>query len=197
MDQTETKIITGDGPEDFLLDMSIEGNPRLIISCTKRKRSKLLSGSIHYYNLGSDRRSSDPFKLEGHNQKQIRPHGIHSNVENGVPYLYVISHEDKTERIIKFRIEKDSLVCVKVYDSEEYPILHGRYNSKPNDLFVTPDGYIYFTCPASPVQSFVFKKPGLHRVYFTERQWHSYRWVIVPQRNRCGRELSFLQYDKG
>jgi len=138
------KIITADGPEDMALDLSIDGQPRIIISCSTRKGEDRY-GKIQYYDLNDE--SISDFKITGYNTSPMRPHGINVVTIDSINYLYVISHEWNAEEemvdyIVKFQISNDSLFFQQKWSSKEIDFMDAT-----NDLHVTESGSIYCTNP--------------------------------------------------
>jgi hypothetical protein len=126
------RIEVGPGPEDMVLD-TLNGMPRLLISCTARRESFPPYGEIESLDLGTLQRRvmarcSEPEGIV------FRPHGIYLDGR----MLCVISHEKEPDihSILIYRVEGDSLEFTERIDS---PLQHS-----PNALVTGPNGEIYF-----------------------------------------------------
>jgi len=126
------KIVTGYGPEDFVLDTSA-GYKRLLVSCNARRPGQPHLGEIYEVNLQSElslplKRTGDPDSLE------LNPHGISISKTGDATFLYVISHNDKKKRhfIVKYQVLPASLKFEAIYS---HPLL-----VSPNALNANPDG---------------------------------------------------------
>ncbi len=138
------KITTAHGPEDMVLDLSIEDNPRIIISCSKRK-GKEKYGKLQYYNLNDG--SIHDLTIEGYDASAMRPHGITTVTLDSVNYLYAISHEDDAnngliDKIVKFEIDHNRLLFRQQWTSDEVDLFDAA-----NDLVVNEKGMIYCANP--------------------------------------------------
>ncbi|MBK8501025.1 MAG: hypothetical protein IPL46_01825 [Saprospiraceae bacterium] len=131
------KIQTYPGPEDIVLDPST--SKRIIMSCTKRKRKKNLSGRLQYYDTGSSKNAATDYNILDYPLQKLRPHGIFATLIGGKATLYVISHEEE-DKILVFEIKDKQLIFKREYSAKDYPKLQGA-----NDLFVLEDGTILFT----------------------------------------------------
>ncbi len=165
MEENYCKIPTNYGPEDIVIDSTIKGRDRLIISCCHRKGTKSLSGSIMYYFLDGNCEAAVPFEFEvaegKYDPSEIRPHGIDVHERDGESFLYVVSHEKGVgklkyvHRIIVFKIGETKLTYIKDYNTIEMPLISG-----PNDVFVMDDGTIVFSNPVSFGKAMFKKKQG-------------------------------------
>jgi len=126
------KLEVGPGPEDMVLD-SLNGNPRLIISCAARRDTHMPYGEIEALDLESGKRSLLT-RYEEPEHTSFSPHGIYldSNM------LYVINHQQEPDLhpILKYRLHGDSL---QFLEKIETPLQHS-----PNALVTGPHGEIYF-----------------------------------------------------
>ena len=169
-DYEYNRIKTRIGPEDMVLDTITKNGPRLILGSTEyRKKKKYkadqVPGAILYYPLYDDGAEVDTFKIEGYPTQDFKPHGLAIAQLDNIPYLFVISHEQqqRVHKIIQFEIMGDRLMFRKVYSSETY-----NYLSNPNDLFVTPDGGIYYTNPSKlTLWTSIFKTRNGHVAHIT------------------------------
>lgn len=132
-----SKIITGNGPEDIILDESLSP-ARILVSCSPRRDYQTEKGEIYQINTLNDSASIMPRVGEPENLV-LNPHGIDIFKNGNDYYLYVISHYaiDSVDVIAKYKIESDRLVFEKYFDN---PIM-----VSPNALTVLPDGSFYVT----------------------------------------------------
>ncbi len=126
------KILVGAGPEDMVLD-TLQGHPRLIISCAARRESHKPFGEMISVNL----LSGIPSTLIRHHEPEdllFRPHGIFLYGD----LLYVISHEKEPDfhPILVYRLHGDSL--------EFRELIHTSNQHSPNALVIGTEGEIYF-----------------------------------------------------
>ena len=147
------RIYTGYGPEDFVVDESDPNEVRFIIACTKRNGTKQKDGGIWYYAINSKERQAKAFTYKDFDPSTIRPHGIHLVKEAEGQMLYIISHEESIEKILKFEVNETELIYKAEWTSKDFPILKG-----PNDLFVNQEGDIYFSNHSNFVAHYLFKK---------------------------------------
>jgi hypothetical protein len=126
------KIEVGPGPEDMVLD-SLQGLPRLLISCTGRREIHQPYGEIESLNLVTGQRKVLSRQNEPAGLK-FRPHGIY--LEDSL--LYVISHEAEPDQhpILIYRVTGDTLEFMEWIQT---PAQHS-----PNALVAGPRGEIYF-----------------------------------------------------
>ena len=126
------RIEVGPGPEDMVLD-TLQGSPRLLISCTGRREEHKPYGEIESLNLVTGERTilsryNEPADLK------FRPHGIYLDHDR----LYIISHEQEPDDhpILIYRVKADSL--------EFMEIIQTASQHSPNALVTGPQGEIYF-----------------------------------------------------
>ncbi len=109
--QTKDEVIqVGIGPEDMVVD-SITEQPRLLLSCSARRKSEKDYGEIYvYYTQTGEhkilKRSNEPTGLA------FNPHGIDLvKVDNDL-ILLVVNHEHQMHinSILRYRVLKDELV---------------------------------------------------------------------------------------
>ena len=145
-DYSEIKINTGHGPEDLALDLSDENNPRIFISCSKRK------GEDRYGKIQAlDINSSEVYDMTliDYNVEAFRPHGIYFSAEDSLHFLYVISHEKASEseyledKIIKFEVSDRQLR----YESTIASSIDNSLMDRTNDLHVTENGFVFSSNP--------------------------------------------------
>ncbi len=109
--QTKDEIITtGIGPEDMVVDSTTE-QPRLLLSCSARRKSEKDYGEIYVYypETGGNKilkRSNEPTDLS------FNPHGIDLVKVNGDLILLVVNHEHEKHinSILRYRVLKDEIV---------------------------------------------------------------------------------------
>jgi arylesterase / paraoxonase len=133
-----------DGPEDMLLDTISSAQPRLIVSCTKR-RSRVAPGKICWVDLATH--EAHDFEMEAEQEGELfQPHGIDLVKVGSEALLYVISHtvidrlfkNGHREEIRIYKVEGSRLLLKQVITDEQH-IVH------PNDIAALPDGSFYFT----------------------------------------------------
>lgn len=162
-----TKIITGYGPEDIVLDtISAHETPRLLASCDTRLASDSITTGIYWIDLKTDsvflfKRLNEPDGLIFH------PHGFDLVLIDSVPRLFVISHDDKNKRhpVIRYKVLEDKLVFETMYEDSLFV--------SPNDLFALPDGSFFLTNDAGKRHSFIEQALSLKRssvVYYPMNQ---------------------------
>ncbi|MCX6199044.1 MAG: hypothetical protein NTY88_07450 [Bacteroidetes bacterium] len=113
MFQTKDEIITtAIGPEDMVVD-SITEQPRLLLSCSARRKSEKQYGEIFVYYTETAtnkilKRTNEP------NGLLFNPHGIDLVKVNGNLILLVVNHEHigetRINSILRYRVLKDELV---------------------------------------------------------------------------------------
>ena len=143
--QTKDEVITvGTGPEDMVVD-SITEQPRLLLSCSARRKTEKQYGEIYVYypQTGEHKilkRSNEPEGLS------FNPHGIDLvKVDNDL-ILLVVNHEHEMHinSVLRYRVLKDELVFQnKIVD----PLI-----SSPNAVTGFADGTLLVSNDA--------KKPG-------------------------------------
>jgi hypothetical protein len=109
--QTKDEVITvGIGPEDMVVD-SITEQPRLLLSCSSRRKSEKDYGEIyvHYTQTGEHKilkRSNEPAGMA------FNPHGIDLVKVDDDLILLVVNHEHQIplHSILRYRVLKDELV---------------------------------------------------------------------------------------
>lgn len=152
-DYPSTKIITGPGPEDMVMDsLTNRSNPRLLVSCASRRKSEQQHGEIWAVNLKTDEATILPRRGEPAGLG-FRPHGIDIvKHDDGIVYLYVINHQDSLHRqiIMKYIVRNSYLEFVAAHEN---PIL-----TSPNDVCFDPSGGFYWTNDASK-RSMAFVEP--------------------------------------
>jgi len=143
--QTQDEVITvGIGPEDMVVD-SITEQPRLLLSCSARRKSEKDYGEIYVYYTDNGnhkilKRSNEPEGLS------FNPHGIDLVKVGNDLILLVVNHEHEKHinSILRYRVLKDELVFQnKIVD----PLI-----SSPNAVTGFADGTLLVSNDA--------KKPG-------------------------------------
>lgn len=127
------KIPIGAGPEDMVLDtFSTKGKPRLIVSCSSRRKGETPFNEIMSIDILTNTLKTlvriEPSPI------CFRPHGI--DLVNGSEglILYIANHCDaqKLQTIIKYKVEKDTL---KWLSSSSNPLI-----TSPNAVSGSVDG---------------------------------------------------------
>jgi len=109
--QTKDEIIpVAIGPEDMMID-SITENPRLLLSCSSRRKTEANYGEIYVYypETGGNKllkRLSEPADLS------FNPHGIDLVKVNGELILLVVNHEHEKHinSILRYKVLKEELI---------------------------------------------------------------------------------------
>lgn len=129
------RIMVGDGPEDMVID-DLSSEPRLLISCNDRRNTDPQFGEIvAYYPV---RRTVDTLpRREEPEGLVFNPHGIDIEQLGQQFYLFVISHDDKSDKhtVIKYVITDKALYWVHTYESPHF--------RSPNALTVLEDGSFF------------------------------------------------------
>ncbi len=133
------KIVVGYGPEDIVIDSISTLEPRLLVSCGNRREIYNDSADGFYaIDLSSEKvtrltRKNEPAGLVFH------PHGFDAEVVDGVPYLYVINHDDANSKqsVLRYFITQNEAILDSVFN---HPLL-----ISPNDIFVCPDGSFFIS----------------------------------------------------
>lgn len=111
--QTQDEIVSvGPGAEDMIVD-TLNGEPRILISCNQRRKGLPHYGEINaYYPLTGLvkvlKRSAEPDDLV------FNPHGIDLVKVKGDVFLLVVNHEKEKNinSILRYKVEKDQLVFI-------------------------------------------------------------------------------------
>lgn len=130
------KIIIAPGPEDMVLD-TFSSKPRLIISCSARRKNEKPFAEIMQYDLISGEKKI----LERKNDvtKSFNPHGIDIRKIGSTIWLYVISHNDaeNKQEIITYKVFENHLEYTQTFT---HPLI-----VSPNDITIAPDASFYVT----------------------------------------------------
>lgn len=135
-----TKLNTGPGPEDMVLDtFSVPEKARLLISCSSRRKNEDHHREIWTLDLNTEKSSILP--RIGEPEKFIfNPHGIDiiKNADGSVT-LFVVSHMDelKKQAIVEYRVYENYLEWQNIYT-------HNLLTS-PNDVCAIPGGGFYWS----------------------------------------------------
>jgi len=136
-----TKIITGPGPEDMVLDTLSGSKARLLISCNDhRLQEKAPRGNIFVFYPDQKEKKAKIIPRKGDpDTLRLHPHGIYLIRQAGKPYLYVISHDDNRGRhyVIKYLVKETTLDYIDTYT-------HPFMNS-PNSVVALSKGGFYAT----------------------------------------------------
>lgn len=154
-DYPNERIPTGPGPEDMVLDtFTNTKNPRLLVSCSARRKNEPVHGEIWSVDLATDKavilpRTGEPAGITYH------PHGIDLiKLSDQSTRLFVINHMDslKKQVIMEYVVKPEELVFVAMH---EHKIL-----SSPNDVCAKPGGGFYWSNDASQ-RKYAFIEPVL------------------------------------
>lgn len=108
---TFERIHTGAGPEDIVLDtFTSKQNSRLIVSCASRRKGDTVFNEIMSVDIATN--ALKTFVRKEPTPVCFHPHGIDLvNAQEGL-VLYVANHCDaqKVQSIIKYKVEKDTLI---------------------------------------------------------------------------------------
>ncbi|MBK7138113.1 MAG: hypothetical protein IPH74_03420 [Bacteroidetes bacterium] len=85
-----SKITTGNGPEDIIIDESISP-ARILVSCSARRDNQTENGEIYQLNYNNDNTSILP-RIGKPENFVFNPHGIDIYKNGNESFLYVISH---------------------------------------------------------------------------------------------------------
>ena len=115
------RIATGPGPEDLLLDTISCKRPRLLISCTDRRLEDAApNGAIYAIDLEKDSFTSYPLiRTNEPDTLVFHPHGFDLVRQEGIVYLYVVSHDYKRDKhhVYKYEVKENSLKFVAAYQN--------------------------------------------------------------------------------
>lgn len=170
---TSKKIAVGPGPEDIVIDTLSNATPRLLASCSQRRKNQSLYSEICEINL-----TDESYKIiKRVNEPQgmfFRPHGI-DLVKNklGEVLLYCVSHNDeqKEHSIIVYKVHKDYLEFKEKMDS---PLL-----VSPNDVTASCDGDVFVTNDAGKRGSMMEQLLKLKRANVVKYDLKTKSWNIV------------------
>ncbi len=173
--RNSVRINVGPGPEDIVLDTISTSYPRILASCTQRRKGKPTYGEICEVNL-----NNDSYKiLKRLNEPQgmvFRPHGFDLvKNSNGELLLYCISHneEKKEHSIIIYTVFADHLEFKEKLDS---PLL-----VSPNDVTANCSGEIFVTNDARKRGSAMESILKLKTSNVVHYQPESQKWNIVAK----------------
>lgn len=165
------KIAVGPGPEDIVLDTFSSSNPRLLASCSQRRKAQPEYQEICEINLKDDsykiiKRTNEPQGMV------FRPHGI-DLVKNksGEVLLYCVSHneEKKEHSIIVYKVYTNYLEFKEKMDS---PLL-----VSPNDVTANCNGDVFVTNDAgkrgsTTEQLFKLKRANVIKYSSNNKSWN-------------------------
>jgi len=134
------KIETPLGPEDLVLD-NYNGNERILISCSARRKTETKAGEIVAHDLKTGKnevlvRTGEPkdFKFFPHGIDLVRDY-------NGKLMLYAVNHQPDEKRninsVAQYELKGDTLFFINNYIN--------KLIVSPNDLTGLPDGTFYVT----------------------------------------------------
>jgi len=172
-----SKIPTGPGPEDLVLDTSA-GYYRLLVSCNARRPGQPHLGEIFEVNLQNDR--SFPLKRTGEPDSLIfNPHGICISANNEGAFLYAVSHNDikKKQYIVKYKILPGELQFKALYT---HPLL-----VSPNALTANSDGSFWVSNDAGKrgsVMEMLFRMKRCKVIFYDGKS----KWSVAAQRLSFG-----------
>lgn len=136
-----TRIEVGPGPEDIALD-TMNGNERLIVSCSQRRSEDYSKNGFYDYNIASG--ELNRLSMEGLPESvTFRPHGIDIGMVDGEKLVYCVNHEKDEvdfppsgrQSILVFRLLDDKVVFKEQLMSELV--------ISPNDVCTDHQGGIY------------------------------------------------------
>jgi len=155
------KIPTGAGPEDMVLDtFSTKGKPRLIVSCSSRRKSETPFNEIMAIDIVTNSLKTlvrkEPTPICFH------PHGIDLVYGQEGLVLYVANHCDaqKLQSIIKYKVENDTL---KWMSSTSNPLI-----TSPNAVCGSVDGSFL-------VSNDSYKRGSLSELIFKQKKCRTAR----------------------
>ena len=143
-DYPTKKIMTGPGTEDMVLDtLTDKSNPRMLVSCSSRRKNESHHGEIWAVDLKTDQahifpRQGEPTGIGFH------PHGIDLvKRPDGSIHLYVINHQDSLKRqiIVEYIVMRDHLQFKSLHEN--------KLLTSPNDVCFDPNGGFYWSNDAS------------------------------------------------
>lgn len=162
------KIITLPGPEDMVLD-TLYNEKRIILACASRRESEAFVSGVQYYDLKTNELLTFTIKNFPDSIK-FNPHGIDIGVNGANKILWVINHEDKSEKkrqsVIRFIVGANELVFDTVFVDKNI--------ISPNDVCDGGNGTFYFTNDASSRKSgleLLFKIKGGSIVYYNGKNF--------------------------
>ncbi len=170
------RISVGPGPEDIVLDTSSTSYPRLLASCTQRRKGQPAYNEICEVNLNNNsfkalKRTNEPEGMIFH------PHGF-DLVKNktGELLLYCVSHneEKKEHSIIIYRVFANHLEFKEKLDS---PLL-----VSPNDVTASCTGEIFVTNDAGKRGSAIESLLKLKRSNVVHYNSDTQKWDIVANK---------------
>ena len=115
-------------------DLDIDSENGTIFLSSHDRRNRASNGAI--WSMSTDGKILKNL-TEHLNLSQFRPHGISFLNINGSKFLFVISHRDEKDVVMKFRFENDSLKLENSYSSTDF--------SSPNDLCATGENVFFLT----------------------------------------------------
>ncbi len=141
----ETKrILTGPGPEDFVVD-TFTTAPRLIVSCNERRENRPQYGEIIAIDLELER----PMVLPRLNEPQgflFNPHGIDLIHKMGKTFLLVVNHQDEISphdhQIVIYEVNENFITFQDILKTNKLLV-------SPNDIATRSDGLIWVSNDAS------------------------------------------------
>lgn len=115
-------------------DLDYDAESRTVFLSSHDRRNRTSTGAI----LAFDPDTREIRNLTGHLAlPEFRPHGISFLNFNGAKYLFVISHRDTKDVVMKFRFLNDSLQLENSYSSTDF--------SSPNDLLAVGEDAFFLT----------------------------------------------------
>jgi hypothetical protein len=132
------KISTGYGPEDIILDIT-GGAERILISSANRSSDK--KGNIQALNLKTNEvitlaRTKEPDSI------RFYPHGMDMIVgRTGIKYLYVISHEENKDLVLRYKVLGDQLEFMDAFHDKLFTSLNDVTLDGDDGFFVSNDHF--------------------------------------------------------
>jgi arylesterase/paraoxonase len=163
------------GPEDFEIQTTGPGAPRLLVSSQERSEKEPEPGHIFSLSLASDGADLTPRPLVLTNREHcsFHPHGISLVTrQDGKQRLYVINHHDACDTNNCSCTLKNLTPADKgkeIHSVEVYELLDGGtwtmvdrltdplFLTHPNDVAASPDGFVYVTNAPVTKGGFLFE----------------------------------------
>lgn len=115
-------------------DLDYDPGSRTIFLSSHDRRDRTSTGAIY----ALDPANNELTNLTAHlDLPEFRPHGISFLDFNGNKYLFVISHRNTKDVVMKFRFRNDSLQLENAYSSTDF--------SSPNDLLAVGENAFFLT----------------------------------------------------
>jgi arylesterase/paraoxonase len=131
----ETVLESPAGVEDITVDQETQ----MIFLSAHDRRNPKSNGDIYLMKL-NDTTSNIKNLTKNQGFQSFRPHGISFlKTSKNEKFLFVISHANNKDEVIKFGIEKDSLILLNKYSSSEFISSNDILAVGENQFFLTND----------------------------------------------------------